>query len=1238
MAKRRDVELRIRAKDLGTRSLDQLNAALSEINEKLVRQRNNADLAATSTRDLAAQQKALAAAVAELAGRRSALEIFEKQEQSAKDARAEVNRLRAELAELLRIKTQGTFLGDIDKAVKTVRRQLDQATVRFEKFDRAVEESRKSLTALGVDTADLAGEFRKVDAASGAAAAAVAEVTGQIGRHEQAVAELRSEEERRLAAQREIAAEVQRRTAAEEAAVRKQIEAARALAAEEQRRRNRLADAVETFGGATPEQINARRVARLSERAATDQQAAAELKRLGIMRRASAEGQKLTAVVRGTEAAKRKYAASARRAAEAQGLFADTGRKSLSVYQRLRGQVLSLVTAYVGLFEVFNQGRKAVDTFIQFEGIEARLRILTDGDARAAAGELEFLRREADRLGLDLIAASNGFSRFAVSAKLAGVPIEEIREAFSGLSEVSAVLRLSADDTAGVFRAVDQIISKGQLSAEELRQQLGERIPGAFNQAAKAAGFTAQEFDKLLKKGGADGTDALFKFIQQYRQIVAGELPEATESLRATFNRLSNAYTEFLLAIAEGGLADELEKIAKELTVFFKSEEGEKAVKDIAAAVRTLGAVVLALAENMDKVILAFKIIIGLNIAKAFFGISGAVRKTYSDLSILAERGGKAGIALKKAGLLALSGWTGWEIGTTLKEEFVEVELAGIALVTGLLKGWERVKGATKLLAETIRFTFHQAFVSVKNTLANVVDAYADASEAFDVFGLSEGSISAARRFASSVRSAATPWEDYKKAVVEAAAATERAVNDIDQQMGALAKAAIEQRFGDGRPLLPGVPTDGTASDGTPMLGRPDFVDEGLADERIKLEEETQRQILAVRRQALEARLALDENDLEARIALINMEFDAQAESIRRLAAERKAAGLDVTESALAGTLAQVEALRQLELQNARVAQMERTRAEDLASLQEQYERREKDLQALLDTREAKLDLIRSRQELGLLSQQQAANEAAQVEADLKDRILQKVKELQEFITNNKADLSEFLNIDETLAKLELTAVEVSNVLTPAQQETRRLAEEISGGLASSISTFARALVETGGDIGDSFVAARDAFRNFAADFLIRIGEMILQAALLRALFGEDGNSGLLGGALGKIGSMIVGSFHSGGVIGAPGAGSPRPALASWFASAPRFHNGGLPGLRSDEVPAVLQKGEEVLSKSDPRNVLNGGGAAQRPIINVTNMVESGSVVTEGLKSSGAVTALVNVVKANKGAFKAVLG
>lgn len=38
-----------------------------------------------------------------------------------------------------------------------------------------------------------------------------------------------------------------------------------------------------------------------------------------------------------------------------------------------------------------------------------------------------------------------------------------------------------------------------------------------------------------------------------------------------------------------------------------------------------------------------------------------------------------------------------------------------------------------------------------------------------------------------------------------------------------------------------------------------------------------------------------------------------------------------------------------------------------------------------------------------------------------------------------------------------------------------------------------------------------------------------------------------------------------------------------------RYHSGGLAGLRPDEYSTILQKGEEVLSKDDPRNRLNNG-------------------------------------------------
>ena len=57
------------------------------------------------------------------------------------------------------------------------------------------------------------------------------------------------------------------------------------------------------------------------------------------------------------------------------------------------------------------------------------------------------------------------------------------------------------------------------------------------------------------------------------------------------------------------------------------------------------------------------------------------------------------------------------------------------------------------------------------------------------------------------------------------------------------------------------------------------------------------------------------------------------------------------------------------------------------------------------------------------------------------------------------------------------------------------------------------------------------------------------------------------------------------------------PALA--FANAPRMHAGGWAGLRPDEVPAILQRGERVLSR---REAAGYGGRGGAPSVNVTIM------------------------------------
>ena len=86
--------------------------------------------------------------------------------------------------------------------------------------------------------------------------------------------------------------------------------------------------------------------------------------------------------------------------------------------------------------------------------------------------------------------------------------------------------------------------------------------------------------------------------------------------------------------------------------------------------------------------------------------------------------------------------------------------------------------------------------------------------------------------------------------------------------------------------------------------------------------------------------------------------------------------------------------------------------------------------------------------------------------------------------------------------------------------------------------------------------------------------------AARRFLLGPIANA--LSGALGGAGGIFASIMHTGGMVGATGAGRMVPALA--FAGAPRMHAGGMVGLRHDEVPAILQRGERVLSRREAQD------------------------------------------------------
>lgn len=111
------------------------------------------------------------------------------------------------------------------------------------------------------------------------------------------------------------------------------------------------------------------------------------------------------------------------------------------------------------------------------------------------------------------------------------------------------------------------------------------------------------------------------------------------------------------------------------------------------------------------------------------------------------------------------------------------------------------------------------------------------------------------------------------------------------------------------------------------------------------------------------------------------------------------------------------------------------------------------------------------------------------------------------------------------------------------------------------------------------------------ANALDRVASRLLDSAFDGLFSGGLGKGGLFGGKL------IPGILHSGGVAGRDGYGHGRSVSPSVFAGAPRYHNGGIAGLKPDEVPAILQKGERIIPRSGTTSQSSPVAVTYAPVI-----------------------------------------
>ena len=149
--------------------------------------------------------------------------------------------------------------------------------------------------------------------------------------------------------------------------------------------------------------------------------------------------------------------------------------------------------------------------------------------------------------------------------------------------------------------------------------------------------------------------------------------------------------------------------------------------------------------------------------------------------------------------------------------------------------------------------------------------------------------------------------------------------------------------------------------------------------------------------------------------------------------------------------------------------------------------------------------------------------------------------------------------------------------------------------VTAALADYAAKARDIGADVGQALVgafqSAEDAVGNFVKTGKLSFGDLVTsiladlaKLAARKFILGPiasalDGVLGSLGGGGLFAGMTGAAVHHAGGLVGGNAPMRAVPIMA--FAGAPRMHAGGLAGLRPDEVPAILQKGERVLSRRD---------------------------------------------------------
>ena len=234
------------------------------------------------------------------------------------------------------------------------------------------------------------------------------------------------------------------------------------------------------------------------------------------------------------------------------------------------------------------------------------------------------------------------FTRLKAAVVGAGFGTEEATDVFKGFAAAILATGGNAEKLSGALLAASQVFSKGKVQAEELRGQIGERLPGAFTTFAQSIGVSSRDLDEMLRKGEVstenfvEFTRTLFSRYEKTAETLGSAPEKAGQRLQLALSLATLEYGGFFQKVG-AGFQDYLTKLVNFVTE--NKQNFIKIVADVAAFSQDIVAQIKNAAMNIaTPFIIAFSALeVKIENLQEQFGLLFKAAEAFGKLLIRAD-------------------------------------------------------------------------------------------------------------------------------------------------------------------------------------------------------------------------------------------------------------------------------------------------------------------------------------------------------------------------------------------------------------------------------------------------------------------------------------------------------------------------------------------------------------------------------------------------------------------------